>query len=397
MENQYRPFFSRKQINALMWFSLLAILILSSLGPKAVEYQNIEHNDAKNIYWMELDGQPLTLTMLLPARPALNENQRQLQQLKAQILQKRLRDNASPAYSFSVTPRQDRIELNLKWAAEQSLPDINNILTALQQPVETSRWQEALKTIEARDYLQNQATEQQIINKFFSSIQHESTPVLSQLAGSFNAQFQQIRYVISGDEADNYAEQLEELLTESTSQVAPLSTPTVAAQDINLTNPSDSQYRILTGGLIPPRNHEEFVAYRLAAQVLQDLFTEYKDQHGLDYRLLWGALNVTGYQAVLLSSKQHLQPLLPQLQQLITDDLVELSQNRLAYQWEERMRDNQNQVQAMNLIAYYDLSPDTLEEYIEQIQDQDIEKVIQLAKQALQTDQHINILLTPTH
>ena len=48
MENEYRPFFSRKQLNVLMWFSLLAILVLSSLGPGEVEYQEIQHNEDKN-------------------------------------------------------------------------------------------------------------------------------------------------------------------------------------------------------------------------------------------------------------------------------------------------------------------------------------------------------------
>jgi hypothetical protein len=110
MENEYRPFFSRKQLNVLMWFSLLAILVLSSLGPGDVEYQTIEHNKSKTVYWMELDEQLNTLTLLLPTAPALNSSQQQLQQLKAQILLKRLQSGSHTEYTYNVCPRQDRIE-----------------------------------------------------------------------------------------------------------------------------------------------------------------------------------------------------------------------------------------------------------------------------------------------
>jgi predicted Zn-dependent peptidase len=103
----------------------------------------------------------------------------------------------------------------------------------------------------------------------------------------------------------------------------------------------------------------------------------------MDYRLLWAALNSGGYQAVLLRSAQNPQAILSQLQQLITEERVENSQNQLASQWQERMRDLQNQIQAMNLIAYYDLPTSTMQDYVEQIQDQDIEQVIKLAQDAL--------------
>jgi hypothetical protein len=396
MENEYRPFFSRKQLNVLMWFSLLAILVLSSLGPGEVEYQTIEHNKEKSVYWMELDDQLNTLTLLLPSQPALNRSQQQLQQLKAQILLTRLKQLNNNAYTYNVYPRQDRIELSLNWAADQETPDINQLLSALNQPVEANRWQDVLKTLQARDYLNAKATEEHAVETFFTRFQPPLKEVLPVLASSYSALFNNVKFVVSGDNAEKISEQIIESLPEETlSQLSSSITPIAA--NINQQAESSDTFIFLTGETIPPRADPQFTAQRLTAQVLQDLLESQQQAFNYKYRLLWGSLQDTGYRAVIIKANQSPEAILPQLQQLINEDLVETSQKRLAGQWQERMRDLQNQVQAMNLIAYYDLPITTMEDYVEQIQDIDEEEVIALARKALDTDLHINIMLSPKY
>lgn len=396
MENEYRPFFSRKQLNVLMWFSLLAILVLSSLGPGEVEYQTIEHNKEKSVYWMELDDQLNTLTLLLPSQPALNRSQQQLQQLKAQILLTRLKQLNNNAYTYNVYPRQDRIELSLNWAADQETPDINQLLSALNQPVEANRWQDVLKTLQARDYLNAKATEEHAIETFFTRFQPPLKEVLPLLASSYRALFNNVKFVVSGDNAEKISEQIIESLPEETlSQLSSSTTPIAA--NINQQAESSDAFIFLTGETIPPRADPQFTAQRLTAQVLQDLLESQQQAFQYKYRLLWGSLQDTGYRAVIIKANQSPEAILPQLQQLINEDLVETSQKRLAGQWQERMRDLQNQVQAMNLIAFYDLPVTTMEDYVEQIQDIDEEEVVTLARKALDTDLHINIMLSPKY
>ncbi|MGH1462569.1 MAG: hypothetical protein ACRBB6_11075 [Neptuniibacter sp.] len=396
MENEYRPFFSRKQLTVLMWFSLLAILVLSSLGPGDVEYQKIQHNDAKSIYWMELDDQLNTLTLLLPSQPSLTQSQQRLQQLKAQVLLQRLKTHKNTAFTYNVYPRQDRIELSLTWASDGDLPNISELLFRLKQPVEANRWQEVLKTLEARDYLDNKAKEEQVIQQFFSHLQSDTANTLTALTTSYANLFDGVKYVISGDSAEDIAKNISETIVVSNSGNEG-KTLTTTPTNVSLQADTTSKYVFLTGTVIPPRTDSSFVSHRLTAQVLQDLLSAHKEQYKIDYRILWAALKNTGYQAVIIKADQSPEAILPQLQQLITDELVESSQNQLAYLWQERMRDLQNQTHAMNLIAFYDLPHTTMEDYVEQIQDQDIEDIIILARQALKTDQHINILLTPSY
>ncbi|MGB0206310.1 MAG: hypothetical protein ACPF9K_14890 [Neptuniibacter sp.] len=396
MENEYRPFFSRKQLNVLMWFSLLAILVLSSLGPGEVEYQTIEHNKEKSVYWMELDDQLNTLTLLLPSQPALNRSQQQLQQLKAQILLSRLKQLNNSAYTYNVYPRQDRIELSLNWAADQETPDINPLLSALNQPVEANRWQDVLKTLQARDYLNAKATEEHAVEAFFTRFQPPLNEVLPILSSSYSALFNNVKFVVSGDNAEQISEQIIESLPEETqSQLSSSITPIAA--NINQQAESSDAFIFLTGETIPPRADPQFTAQRVTAQVLQDLLESQQQALNYKYRLLWGSLQSTGYRAVIITANQSPEAILPQLQQLINEDLVETSQKRLAGQWQERMRDLQNQVQAMNLIAYYDLPITTMEDYVEQIQDIDEEEIVALARKALDTDLHINIMLSPKY
>ena len=395
MDTVHKPFFSRKQITGILWFSLIAILVLSSLGPGKVEYQQIEHNKAKTVYWMNLDKQPLTLTLLLPAAPALSENQRQLQQLKAVIIRQRMQNLSQPNYSFSVVPRQDRIELNLQWANEQTMPDLEYILERLKAPVDTQRWIETLADIEARHYLENQFQEQQLINEFFAQLQTENRPVLEQLGNAYAQQFEQVRFALSGEDAEDYADTLSERFAATTQPRNSAVVATTVTQNINIPSDRSRNYQLLTGSTIPPRQDKRFVEYRVAAQVIQDLLSEYQSQHNLQYRMLWSALDSFGYQALIVGAEQNPGPILTQLKYLISEDLVERSKQHLIEQWQERMREHRNQALAMNLVAFYGLEADTLQNYAEDIDDLDEDDIITLAQAALETNQHINILLTP--
>lgn len=401
MTNEYRPLFNRNYITGLMWFSLIAILILTSMGPGSVEYHEVETNKGKSIYWMELDDQPMQLVLLLQTPPALNTHRQQLQQLKSQVLQQRLRSLVSTSYSFNVTPRQDRIEIAIQWASDQELPDLKTIWTTLSAPVETSRWEDTLKNIQARHYLDAQSEELQLINRFYHQLQpNDPSSPLSKLERAYADLFTMPSIAISGEDAEDYAEMVEELFAKD---IATHQSPNIdnavqveiAKQPIQREVSNNQDFHILLGQAISARNSERFITERITAQVLQDVLAEYKYQHQLDFRILWSALKTTGYQALILKGRHNPEPILPQLQQRITDEVIEQSQNRLAATWEERMREDDNQIQALNLIAFYQLPTDTMEEYIDMILDQDPDEVIQTVKQAMQITQPISILKAP--
>ncbi|WP_415899791.1 hypothetical protein [Neptuniibacter sp. QD48_11] len=396
MTNEYRPLFNRKYLIGLVWFSLIAIMILSSMGPGAVKYHDIESNEARTLSWMELDDQPITLVLLLPTRPAFNSTQRQLQQLQSQILQQRLNALANPTYSYHVLPRQDRIEVTLRWSSTQELPDLKSIWSALSQPVESARWQDQLKTIQARQYLDGQNSEQQIINHFYERLQPSNRmTVLGNLSRSFNIMFQNPRFALSGEGAEDLVSAIEDSLPQQQSdQNAALIS--ASPQFIQHGESTDQRFRLLVGTLIPARDSKDFVQERLSAQVLQDLLSQQQTQYNLNFRMLWAALSDTGYRALIIDGVQNPGPVLPQLSQMITEDLVEKSQQNLASQWHDNMRDIANQVQALNLIAFYRLPEDTLETYAEQVLDQDTDQVIELARKALQADKQISILQSPS-
>jgi len=396
MENEYRPFFSRKQLNVLMWFSLIAILVLSSLGPGDVEYEEIQHNETKTVYWMELDDQLHTLTLLLPTPPALHKSQQQLQQLQAQVLLSRLKLHGDTTYTYNVYPRQDRIELSLNWADGSIIPDIPKLLTVLQQPIESGRWEAVLKNLQARDYLEKKAIEEPAIERFFTQFQPPVKDVLSALAPAYSNLFSGIKYVISGDNAEAIAEQIA-ITAATTPKQDSNAVSVISAADLQSTSSHPELFVFLTGEAIPPRGDNQFSTQRLIAQVLQSLLENHQQTYSFDYRLLWGSLNTTGYRAVILKANQPPAAILRQLQQLISEELVESAQNRLVSQWQDKMRDLANQIQAMNLIAYYDLPVTTLEQYTETIQELDKEQMVTLAKKALNSDQAINIMLNPSY
>ncbi|WP_299181477.1 hypothetical protein [uncultured Neptuniibacter sp.] len=393
MTNEYRPLFNRKYISGLMWFSLLAILILSTMGPGEVEFYPVESNRDKTVYWMELDEQPITLTLLLPTGEAINSTQRQLQQLKSHIIQSRLQKFSSPNYSYSVIPRQDRIEITFGWN-QQHVPELDAIWDSLTQPIETSQWQAELKNIQARHYLSSQTPDQMVAEQFFIQLQPDTGGVLDQLPAAYHRMFQAPRYAISGDSADELVSLVEKQLPQHSSaqqRQKPIPTRQQSITEVH----EGANYRLLIGRSISARNSELYIEERITAHLLQQLLTQQQSQHKVSFRLLWAALETTGYQAFILEGRSNPGPMLSQLQQQVTEELVEVSQKQLAEQWHERMRDLANQTQALNLIAFYSLPEDTMENYTDQILDQDPDEIIIAARKALQTNEQISILHTP--
>ncbi|PIE20381.1 MAG: hypothetical protein CSA61_02280 [Neptuniibacter caesariensis] len=395
MTNEYRPFFSRKQITVLMWFSFLAIAVLSTMGPGAVEYHDIEHSENKNLYWMELDDQPYTLTLLLPTAVALNSQQRQLQQLKSDVIHSRLHVLMSADFSYQVSPKQDRIEVTLRWALNQKTPDIQALLQTLSQPVIASEWAEAATKIKARSYLNNQSAEQALLNQFYEQLQPmTATTLLDQLTHTYPELFLSPRVTISGENVEDLAATIQPLLPHQETGPTPAAL-TLSPQQLN--NTQDKQvYSLLLGRILPARNAEQFTAERVAAQVLQNLLQNYKEQNILNFRMLWSAMAQSGYSALILTSAQNPVPLLPQLRQQLNDDLVESSQEQLVQQWNDRMRDINHQVSALNLVAFYQLPPETLEQYADSILDQDEDEILDITDKALQTTNQISILQSPS-
>lgn len=393
MTNTYRPLFSRNFLTGLILFCLIAILFLSSLGEKDVKFHEIGHNPSGSFYWMEIDNSPMTLALLLPTTTALNPIRQQQQALFTEILDQRLQTSC-PSCILKVTPKHDRIEVTFRWDNNQPAPDIKSVWDTISQPIEPTKWADNWQKIQARHYIDNQKQDQSLINLFFQQIQPEQQVIESeQLATNYSALFTNPSYALSGDDAEDLMESLAKQLPqiEHTNSEIKNSLPTVHIH--KKLEASTKFWQIIMGNSGLGRTANDFIVRRLSIQVIQDSLIDYSAEYSnINFRLLWAALKNTGYHAIFITSLTNPNIILADISSQLNEQRIEDSRNKLITHWQENMRSDLNQIQALHQIAFYGLADDTLESYVEQILEQDISQIQHQAKLLLEPKQSVYLL-----
>ncbi|MFW1677348.1 hypothetical protein ACFVYJ_06135 [Pontibacter sp. JAM-7] len=392
MTDGYRPIFNRKYLTALIWFCLIAIVVLTSMGPESTEPGKINRLSERNIYWLEQPEAPLTLTLTFATPPALHPKQTLLHKLMLEIMRQRLQPFTHPDFSYGLSQQLDGLALTLSWLPEQSAPPLTAMLTALRKPVDPLRWASALETLKAEAYLDNQTTESQLLQQFLGQFPAPSIPLLEMLVPSYADSMNSPAISLSGDGAEQASQQLPPLSIVSTKR-SDIDRFTPAAQITG--SPKDENFHLLLGSSLPGRQADTYLMQRWVIQTLQDLLANYHQQQQLDYRLLFRAGGEAGYRAILLHSQQHPAKILQQLQAAATEQQLESSRAGLITQWQEDARQPLTRHLQLTQLSRYQFPPDQLEQDIDQLKSLDVQLAIAGVKAALQSRAQFSILLPP--
>ena len=397
MAEEYKPLFNRTYLNLLVVGSALAIFLLTYSSRNESVFFEVDHYPDSALYTLEYDSDRRQLDLLLPTHTALSSNDQLLQQLMLQILQARSQGlSLEPGQGVEFSRYQDRLELHLSWPEEQNIPDIAAILEHLGQPVAWQDWKSTFARLKAKQYLNSQDTESRLQARFFDLLSdNPDADPLRRLSHRFSQMFEQPRFVLSGPDLEAGIEQLTQSLHyPPRTELAPATQPALQSQLRE--SAADKRYHLALGMQIPPRQSSEFARYRISAQLLQDLLSQQGAGMGLEFRMRWAALADRGYQLLILHSDSDPQGKLSKLQQQLTAERLEQSRDKLIKGWLSKMETPDKQAAALRSIAFYRLPAESLQQYVGQLQAVAADDLLKLARQGLQAERQISILVPPT-
>lgn len=397
MAEEYKPLFNRTYLNLLVVGSALAIFLLTYSSRNESVFFEVDHYPDSALYTLEYDSERRQLDLLLPTHTALSSNDQLLQQLMLQILQARSQGlSLAPGQGVEFSRYQDRLELHLSWPEEQNIPDIAAILEHLGQPVVWQDWKSTFARLKAKQYLNSQDTESRLQERFFDLLSdNPDADPLRRLSHHFSQMFEQPRFVLSGPDLEAGIEQLTQSLHyPPRTELAPATQPALQSQLRE--SAADKRYHLALGMQIPPRQSPEFARYRISAQLLQDLLSQQGAGMGLEFRMRWAALADRGYQLLILHSDSDPQGKLSKLQQQLTAERLEQSRDKLIKGWLSKMETPDKQAAALRSIAFYRLPAESLQQYVGQLQAVAADDLLKLARQGLQAERQISILVPPT-
>lgn len=395
MSEPYKPLFNRTYLKIIMWVSAIAILYLATLDSQEPDYLELNRAENLPVYWVENKADTTNLSVLLPTGSAISNSDKQLQTLLAQILESQLAAQVLPdSIRYRLSQAQDHLNLEFSLTSLDEQPDWQALFANLQQPIEPVLWQPVLEKLKARDYLQSHKTDQQLLNSFFTRLTGgDQQDPLMQLNSRYQVMLNNARFFVSGDDAEDLAEQL----TEQPPRLVPSS---VSMRQLNshtqeqiLPASNDSRFHLLLGSTIPPRNSDQFAAHKLAAHLLQDALAQTSERLSFDYRQLWASLQDGGYSALLLHADQPLDNLLTALRNRLTTEQADISRSQVIENWQMRMAEENNQLTALRQVALYQLPLDTLSKYSEQLRAVSSDQVVTLASASLDRDNQILITI----
>ncbi|MDF2182429.1 hypothetical protein [Neptuniibacter sp. CAU 1671] len=390
MTNGYRPLFNRKYLTALIWFCLIAILILTSLGTDDPEPGEIQIESTQQIYWLEQADEPLTLTLIFSTPAAIHPHQQLLQALMQEVIRTRLQPFTHPDFSYHLSAQLDGISLSFSWLNDRNIPPLVAILSALRQPLDPLRWATPLETLKAESYLNNQTVEQNLLNQFFSVFPAPAASVLEQLEPTYARSMHTPAISLTGEGAEQAVAQLPPLRA---TELVSLPEATAFPSDQITLDPTDQNFHLLLGSGLPGRLDQSYLVQRWATQLLQDLLVEYRSMHpDLKYRLLFHLGRSTGYRAMLLHSPEHPAAILQQLTAAATQEKAEQSRSTLLDTWQSSTTEPLRQRQLVAQLSHYQLPVDQVEKEIERLSDLDPQLAVDAVRAALQSRAQFSIL-----
>jgi len=404
MDKPYKPLFNRSYLKALVWGVAIAVVLLSTMSPKQPDYPTVNLDAERQLFWIPAkDTEPNDLRILLRSDATLSSTSQLMQQVATLAIEQRLSDEAVAELLPSRTTVQvrsamDRISIRLSWPTGQAkVPDLPAILDLLTEELAQAAAMEKLEQFRARQYLEQQKPEQQLVQALLDNLLNHpdrTLPSEQQLQQFYQRLFQRPpTLVLSSPEALSLVPSLAALPRQTTTgkETLLLNDAPLLQQ---LQGRDDSAY-LLLGGTTVARQSERFIAHMVANHILQHQLQQAK----VSFRLLWRPLDQIGYQALILKqptpfSREQIEQL---HQQVTKTDQATLDQIRqkLLEQYENRMFDSANHVEMLTNIAFYQLPLDTMATFRDRISALSLPEVNGLMAQQLDPGSQIVISLKP--
>ncbi|MCP8686398.1 hypothetical protein [Marinobacterium sedimentorum] len=427
MATEHKPLFNPLYLKALILILPILIVLLASLGPKAVSYPDIEHSETHPLYWIEQPDRPDNeLRLLLPAAVALDPEQRILQQTLAMLLQQRLHQPAlqsllTPVPHTQVTALPDHLQISLRWPAGEKLPELDAVLQALQQTPESDSAAATLARIRAQAYLDGQDPAQRLLNRLQQQLQQptqrartsaiSAADVLQQYHRLFS---QPPLQILGGPDAAKLAEQLDAAAPGTrdgagmfaSAVTAEHSEPGHQPERHDATPPQPVKLQLsdarlpamyLLGASMPGRDAKDYAAQLLAIRSLQRALELRPDTAGY-YRLVWQQSRDSGYRALILAGQPTRAQTLPAEAQrtaappadervagssvidsavfdsalidtaVISAQLIDDTRQQLLLQLREQLQTPQGQLDQLATLAFNNLPGQRLDTILDQLQ-----------------------------
>lgn len=360
MSTEYKPLFNRTYLKVLMVGCLFAIYWLANMGKPAERPQG--QVDNQPLYWLQsTDSElPAQLVILLPTASAFSAAEQNRQHWRASILSERLQQQLGTEYPFQVQVADDYLSISIE-PGQQGLPALNTLWGGLSAQVDASQWQAQLKQIQARRYLNDKATEQQLLNTLGNQLGARKPQPLA-----WSELFRQPRFILAGDDAQERAEALSTQLPGSRQRSHSASLAVLSGR--TTLELSSSQSLLLIASTLPARTAPDYVQQRLIAATSQLALQQFPVASDSQYRLQWKSLQDGGYQAVIFASTLPLNSSqLEAFGQHINAELVEQARQQLRQHWQNIHETAASQLGALSLMARYQLPLDSLTLYQQQL------------------------------
>jgi predicted Zn-dependent peptidase len=419
MATEHKPLFNPLYLKVLILILPILIVLLASLGPKAVTYPEIEHSETHPLYWIEQPDRPDNeLRLLLPAAVALDPEQRILQQTLATLLQQRLQQPAlqsllTPVPYSQVTALPDHLQISLRWPAGEKLPALDAVLQALQQTPESDSAAATLARIRAQAYLDGQDPAQRLLNRLQQQLQQPTQRARTSAISAADVLQQYHRLfsrppllILGGPDAAKLAEQLDDAGMFDSAVTAERSEPghqpeRHAATPLQTVKLQLSDARLpamyLLGASMPGRDAKDYAAQLLAIRSLQRALELRPDTAGY-YRLVWQQSRDSGYRALILAGQPTRAQTLPAEAQrtaappadervtgssiidsavndsalidtaVISAQLIDDTRQQLLLQLREQLQTPQGQLDQLATLAFNNLPGQRLDTILDQLQ-----------------------------
>jgi hypothetical protein len=386
---------SRGQLRLLIWVLPVVILLLSLLGPESQPEAVISADSDRRIYQQVIPQQTLfRLHLIAPHPPALDASTQLRQRLITQACIMRLQKPdelgdwlSAQGWEVQVQSNAGYRLLQLKSGRPFADSDVRQLLQQLQTPP-TVDWSALLQRTQAEQYMMRQNAEVWLASPP-SSNEHLSLDPLADYARQL--QPSDWRITLTGPKYQS----LSSVIFDPAPSSAPFEDLMLSLKPLPVTPAADAQLQLHRWTLPQVKSIQDFAQLLLGRElVVQPLSRWLKQQladapaHQAGYSLRWEATQSGGLVTLLLQGEQW--PEIPAwLPQQLQPENVETARQTLLKQLEG----NTGQQQWMDLLALYQLPPDSLQRLPTQLEVLELSAMQQWLQSQLLSDYYHTLSL----
>lgn len=383
-----KPLFNRRYLQILVLILPAVILALHMSGRRADAFKTLRLVDSDRIYFLPTDDKHYQLDLLLPDSASLSDARWLQEQQHLAALKARLQEPPVQAWlhqhhwQAELQPHGGYRLLHFTMANLPTPGQRAELLDLLRQPATTDT-KKLLPRLKAQRYLDNQDPQQRLLSAFGAKLD-QAAPVPespSHLATPSP------RWTLTGPDSNHLPDQAWQ-----GTQARQTQPSWSAQQDIIDTASIASDWRLIGQPLPAPTDAAQLAKQRLCAELIRRLL-DTQSPRGSAYRWVWQPLPSGGYQALLLQHWSGDNPMLT-LAAGMTDKVLKQVRQTLLDRLDTLSKENPQQW--LDLIALYQLPPNSHEAFISTLRQVDLQQARALVSSALQP-QHSLLLSFTNH